>query len=407
MKTNICVYTCITGEYDSINEFFDYKEKNIDYYLFTNNKKIVSDFWNVIYIENNNLDNIRLARKIKILGNEIINKYKISVWIDGATYLKKPISDFINNECDMKKYSLVSFKHPNRNCIYDEAKACVIYNRDSKETIMNEISFLKKENYPCNNGLIESAILVRRNDDVILKKTMKLWFEMILKYSYRDQLSFNYVAWQEKLNFKLLNMSAFDNKYFGRNIHCSQKDHFLKEYRVYFGDDSNLKEYKYEYDFVGNYEKKGDYYFIDLVAPVSGSSLKLRLDSIGGIKVSKILGVDFNHIEFCNSILFDSSHILLENNPTIILNENYKLGDKITIGINMNFLNSVDYIKIIDSLYYKINEINDENKSVIIENKQILKDNLDLQKTINCLQNSLSWKLTKPLRKINGILKRN
>ena len=73
----------------------------------------------------------------------------------------------------------------------------------------------------------------------------------------------------------------------------------------------------------------------------------------------------------------------------------------------MNFLNSVDYIKIIDSLYYKINEINDENKRVIIKNKQILKDNLDLQKTINCLQNSLSWKLTKPLRKINGILKRN
>ena len=128
--------------------------------------------------------------------------------------------------------------------------------------------------------------------------------------------------------------------------------------------------------------------------------MKLRLDSIGGIKVSKILGVDFNHIEFCNSILFDSSHILLENNPTIILNENYKLGDKITIGINMNFLNSVDYIKIIDSLFYKINEINDENK-------QILKDNLDLQKTISCLQNSLSWKLTKPLRKINGILKKN
>ena len=48
-----------------------------------------------------------------------------------------------------------------------------------------------------------------------------------------------------------------------------------------------------------------------------------------------------------------------------------------------------------------------ENKRVIIENKQILKDNLDLQKTINCLQNSLSWKLTKPLRKINGILKKN
>ena len=403
MKKNICVYTCITGEYDAVNDFVDYKETNIDYYLFTNNKEVVSDFWKVIYIENNGLDNIRLARKLKILGNEILDKYEISVWIDGATYLKKTISSFINNECDMKKYSLVGFKHPSRDCIYDEAKACVIYSRDLKKIILEQVSFLKKENYPCHNGLIESAILVRRNNDTILKKTMNLWFEMILKYSYRDQLSFNYVAWHENLKFNLLNMSAFDNKYFGRNVHDNLKQYHLDKFRVYFGDDSNLEEYKYEYDITKKYERKGSIYFIKVIAPTNGNQLKLRLSTIGGIKVSKIIDFNFGDVKFCNSIIFESSHILLENNPTILLNKNYKINDEITFGIEMNFLNSHDYIKIIDSLYYKINEINDEKSRVTIEKEQILNSNLEQQKIINQLQNSISWKITKPLRAINSI----
>ena len=56
----ICVYTCITGSYDDVKEFKEFKEKNIDYILFTNNKDYKSDFWNVVYIENDVLDNVRL-----------------------------------------------------------------------------------------------------------------------------------------------------------------------------------------------------------------------------------------------------------------------------------------------------------------------------------------------------------
>ena len=46
----ICVYTCITGDYDNLIEIKN-KEKNIDYYCFTNNKSIKSNTWNVIYIK--------------------------------------------------------------------------------------------------------------------------------------------------------------------------------------------------------------------------------------------------------------------------------------------------------------------------------------------------------------------
>ena len=40
----ICVYTCITGNYDDLKEV-KVKEDNIDYICFTNNKGLSSNSW--------------------------------------------------------------------------------------------------------------------------------------------------------------------------------------------------------------------------------------------------------------------------------------------------------------------------------------------------------------------------
>ena len=94
MKNKICVYTCITGDYDAVKEINC--EKGIDYYLFTNNKNLKSNSWKVIYIENeDNLSNVKLARKIKILGYpSITDNYEVNLWMDGAVEFKKPIFFF-------------------------------------------------------------------------------------------------------------------------------------------------------------------------------------------------------------------------------------------------------------------------------------------------------------------------
>lgn len=70
---NTCVYTCITGDYDNLIELKN-KEKGIDYLCFTNNKRIKSKTWKVIYIEDKTLTDVQLARKTKILGNEYTKK---------------------------------------------------------------------------------------------------------------------------------------------------------------------------------------------------------------------------------------------------------------------------------------------------------------------------------------------
>lgn len=365
----ICVYTCITGNYDQVVEFPDLKEDNIAYYLFTNNKSIKSSFWNVVYINDAELDNIRLARKIKILGHSVLNKYDITVWIDGATYPKKKISEFINECCDMGEYSLVGFRHQERDCIYDEAKACVVFGKEDKEIVKKEVEFLKKENYPHHFGLIESAVLVRRNNDKKLKDTMKLWFDMVKNYSCRDQLSFNYAVYKTSLLYNLLDMAVFNNIYFGRNMHMPSKK--LEKYFIYFGQYDNWDEFDYSLAYADKYVVNNGIYTIKKKAPCDGNVLNVIVDYIGGIKIKNVLvnGEYNSDIIYDNAVNINDDMYYFCKVPIYLkIKCNYKKNEIIIIELDIDCLSDIEYLDFIDSLYYEINDIkNKENSNGIMK----------------------------------------
>ena len=179
-KEKIVVYTVITGNWDDLIEIdADVLDKNIDYICFTNNKNLKSNTWKIVYIEDQNLSNHLLSRKIKILGHPLLENYDILVYIDGSVEIKEKISQFIKKECELDKYSFVAFKHSIRKSVYEEANACVEYKKDCKEVIEKQLSFYKKEKFPDNSGLYELGIFVRRQNDSKVKETMKLWYAMI------------------------------------------------------------------------------------------------------------------------------------------------------------------------------------------------------------------------------------
>jgi hypothetical protein len=57
-------------------------EKNIDYICFTDNKKIKSKKWKLIYVVPNFKSNLE-NRKYKILPHKYLDKYDESLYIDG------------------------------------------------------------------------------------------------------------------------------------------------------------------------------------------------------------------------------------------------------------------------------------------------------------------------------------
>lgn len=363
----ICVYTCITGNYDNVKELA-FKEKGVDYFLFTNNKKIVSFTWNVIYIENNDLDNIRLARKIKILGHEKLDSYDITVWVDGAIIIRKSILEFIDNYCDMDKFSLVGFKHRERDCIYQEALECVRLKKENKDIVKKQMLKYRNDQYPEHNGLIESTVLVRKYHDSELKKVMEAWFFEICEFSYRDQLSFNYIVSKSNLQFSLLEFNVFDNEYFFWENHILNKDIF--HFNVYFGNDD---EFDYDGFHFGSYEIKDDYFIAKFKINKKCSVFKIEFSNGGGILFSdlEVVGKNITSQNLVNYSQYFEHKIFDNGIPTLFIHGNFKKNDRFIIKIKMEFITEKFYLNLLkrfnESLIAEMNS--NSNKYTILFRK--------------------------------------
>lgn len=251
------VYTAIFGDYEPL---LDPKviNKNLDYICFTDNPDLKSDVWTVKvipdYIDDFNnfnneisftdLDYTRRARTIKTLPHVFLKDYDFSIWVDAGFLITGDIIEFINRYTEK---DFLGITHSVRNCLYDEANEVLRLKIDDENLILKQIERYKKDNYPTNNGLIESGILFRRHNNPKLVKVMEDWFAEIFKFSKRDQISFNYVAWKHNLDFDLSNIYYARNPYFHHYFHrvnTVNNKATLNEFRVILLDTNTLENVK-------------------------------------------------------------------------------------------------------------------------------------------------------------------
>jgi hypothetical protein len=216
IKNKIVVYTAIIGGYDKLNEP-KFISEGCDYICFTDNENLKSDIWKVIKINSTSCNNIRTARKYKILPHKYLSEYEYSIWVDGSMNIIGDISDLVKNK--MGHSNMIYFKHPWRNCIYDEVKACIKLNKDNPEVIKNQIRRYQIDGFKRKQGLIASGIIVRKHNEKEVIDLMEAWWKEVSQFSIRDQLSFNYVAWKKKSKYKLINKYINNNEYIKNNKH--------------------------------------------------------------------------------------------------------------------------------------------------------------------------------------------
>jgi hypothetical protein len=110
-----------------------------------------------------------------------------------------------------------------RRCIYKEAIAVIEYKKINPREINSQIAFYRHSGFPKEYGLGENNILFRVHNDKKLIASMNLWWEILLKYVQRDQLSLMYVLWRNNNNFLLVEEGSrkFNSKYFFATMHKS------------------------------------------------------------------------------------------------------------------------------------------------------------------------------------------
>ena len=206
------IYSAITGSYDDVSDP-EYIDDEFDYVLFTDNRDIKSDIWKVVYLENEQkLDNIRLARYVKIMGHEYLKGYDYSVWVDGKIKIRGNVRDYI------EKYKLqepiICFNHYSHMNLQDEATACIQLGKDVKEEILKQIDTYKKDGFTGDSGMIDSAVLVRDLNVPSVIKLMSAWWEEVKNRTTRDQLSFHYACWKTGVKYDTCDLYIYDNEYF-------------------------------------------------------------------------------------------------------------------------------------------------------------------------------------------------
>ena len=122
-----CIVTCIFNNYDYVREPLAI-DINCDYFLFTDNKELTSENWNVIYLpeyDTDELEGIQKTYKFKYSLYKYIpnlSEYDYIIRIDGSILLKDSLANIIRQMRDFK-YDLSIGVHPYRGNRFDEYKA--------------------------------------------------------------------------------------------------------------------------------------------------------------------------------------------------------------------------------------------------------------------------------------------
>lgn len=193
------IYTCITGNYDDLLEHY-YVDYNWDYRCYTDNEKLLSlgkvGHWMILPIEYSKLDPIRNARWHKTHPHLLLPQYDYSVWIDGNINIAS--SYFFNqlNKCIAEKRVLSVPPHPKRDCVYDEAIAIKLTQKENPVIVDQQMVFLREQQFPEKLSLHETNIVFRHHAEPQSIEIMDTWFGMIEQFSRRDQLSFDFALWK-------------------------------------------------------------------------------------------------------------------------------------------------------------------------------------------------------------------
>lgn len=197
------IYTCITGEYDDACAH-TYLGDDWDYVMFTDNQYLLGMkrymHWGIRPLQFNKMNNVKNARWHKINAHVLFPEYDYSLWVDGNIVIQsKKFFERINSL--IKKNVKISVPlHPVRNCIYDEAKIIKDLKIDNKNTVNREMCRMRRLHYPRQNGLNETCIILRQHNNNKIIYAQKKWWKMVKNYSKRDQLSFNWAMWDNKIN---------------------------------------------------------------------------------------------------------------------------------------------------------------------------------------------------------------
>lgn len=210
----LTVYTAITGGKDELRPPIACRP-GVRYVAFVDDMNPVSG-WEIRPAETRYGHPRLNAKAHKIWPHVYLNDAEITLWVDGThlpTDLFLDCIPFLLAEKD-----LALFAHPWRDCIYEEGEVCIALSLDSPDKIYRQLQNYRAFGYPPHKGLFATGVILRRNT-LLNRRLSWLWWYEIRRYSWRDQISFPYVAYRFGLVPQIIPGHIYESPWFKYTPH--------------------------------------------------------------------------------------------------------------------------------------------------------------------------------------------
>lgn len=147
-------------------------------------------------------DPVRAARGFKINPMTYLGSATYSLWVDGSITMRNVDVNRLIEE-NLRDADIALFAHPCRNCLYEEAQACVDLRKDDPNVIQRQVMKYQSEGCPKGSGLVETGVLLRRHS-VKVAEFSRRWWREVMEFSRRDQISFPYVVWKTGVKYNII-----------------------------------------------------------------------------------------------------------------------------------------------------------------------------------------------------------
>lgn len=197
----IVIYTVLVGDKEALcNPLEGYltstaTDLDIDFICFTDNENLKSNVWKFKIIDASYLPPEKASRRPKALPHEYLPEYTFSLYIDNTVSFKR-----LPNSQDLLSdfpYILRAYRHAYRDNPADEAGVIASLGYEDTNVICSQLDFYSRiRPISSINPMCTCSMILRTHNHPDVIEFGKIWWEQILAFSKRDQLSFDFSALQ-------------------------------------------------------------------------------------------------------------------------------------------------------------------------------------------------------------------
>lgn len=189
-RKEVVVYTALFGNYDRLPAIYT-ENSGVDFVCFTD-QEITVPGWKIENRDPMFKDSNLSAKYFKLNPHIIFPEREYSLFVDANTIFLGRVQSLIDRWLLNQNFAL--WRHPDRDCIFDEAESVILHGRASPTHVARQMSAYEKNGTPRKKGLYECSFLWRRHHDPSIRSFNEAWWKEVTTQTKRDQLSFYHLV---------------------------------------------------------------------------------------------------------------------------------------------------------------------------------------------------------------------